>query len=106
MTSRPGSQRMDHTPLKVAQPGSLSSSPIPNELCPVAIVRLEQRSAERFRQTRIIEADPEIVFRILAVGSRRPCVADTRTADEDSESGRVVAISIVIRDEAQLRIDR
>src|ERR1700704_6543672 len=82
------------------------STPIPTELRSVTIVRLEKRSAERLWQTRIIESDPQIVSWILADGTHRPSIANARAANEDPEAWCVVALAIVVRDKAQLRIDR
>jgi hypothetical protein len=65
----------DYMALRSSSP--FSSPPIPNKLGPVSIIRLEQGSAERLGQARIVETDAQIVLGTFAIRPCRPGVADT-----------------------------
>lgn len=46
---------------------SISLPPVPDELRLVSVLGLKQGAADGFRQARIVEADTQVVARVLAV---------------------------------------
>ncbi|GLS33462.1 hypothetical protein GCM10007937_51730 [Mesorhizobium albiziae] len=77
------------------------SPPPPDELSLCAILRGKQRCGYGTRQSRIVEFQPEIFLGLFAFRPFLPGIADSRPADQHAESGCIVVVAVVIRDEAE-----
>src|SRR3546814_6821038 len=85
----------------VRQETALGVAPsAPDEWGGLAVGGLEHGGRKRLRQVRIIEADAEIVARVVAARALAPSGAQLRVPGEHAEVRRALVVAIVVRHKA------